>query len=543
MPDTSPTTEAPSQTIAEQLDALFAPWNRTDAPALVVGVVKDGALVYRRGFGMASLEHGVANTPTTRMRIGSISKHFTALLALLLAEDGRFDLDAPIRAYIPELAGPGGDPTPRQLLQHRGGSRCYLDLGFLGHGLSLPPLGFAVKAQARQTGRNFAPGEAMIYNNGGYHLVSIALERVGGAPFEALLKARLFDAVGMPGTASVPTDHDITPGVATFHQPRRGGRWRRGLLWTEELRGEGAIISTVDDMLRWMAHLRARDRFGSPEAWTQLTELPNYADGRVGAYALGLVLGRYRGLRTVQHSGGVSGGTAQMLLFPQDGLDVFLMANGARDADVAGLSLWVADILLAERLGPEAPKVAAEDYRPWLGDWWSPETRMVYSLLDQQGSLALGTAMGALGVPLARTADGRLIQPASGIGEIEVTPGPGDALTIRFGPGAAAYERLGAAAADVAAFGAAAAGTYFSHDADATATITAEGGALTIRTSNGLGEVPAPLIPLSARVAYAKPESLLAQFRSTISLTIENGRASGFQLNTARTRDLEFRRL
>ena len=151
--------------------------------------------------------------------------------------------------------------------------------------------------------------------------------------------------------------------------------------------------------------------------------------------------------------------------------------------------------------------------------------------------------MGALGVPLARTADGRLIQPASGIGEIEVTPGPGDALTIRFGPGAAAYERLGAAAADVAAFGAAAAGTYFSHDADATATITAEGGALTIRTSNGLGEVPAPLIPLSARVAYAKPESLLAQFRSTISLTIENGRASGFQLNTARTRDLEFRRL
>jgi CubicO group peptidase (beta-lactamase class C family) len=543
MPDAGATIENSTQSLAEQFDALFAPWNRTDEPGLVAGVVKDGRLIYRRAFGMASLEHGVANTPTTRMRIGSISKHFTGLLALLLAEEGRFDLDVPIRTHVPELAGPGGDPTARQLLQHRGGSRCYLDLAFVGHGLSLPPLGWPLKAQVRQSGRNFAPGEAMIYNNGGYHLVSIALERAGRAPFEEQLKARLFDPVGMPDTASVPTDHDICPGVATFHIPRRGGRWRRGLVWTDELRGEGAIISTVDDMLRWMAHLRTRDRFGAHSTWAQLTELPRYADGSVGAYALGLMVGKYRGLETVQHSGGVAGGTAQMLLFPNDGLDVFLMANGARDADLVRLSGRIADIVLADRVGPETPKVPAEDYKAWLGNWWSPETRMVYSLLDQQGSLALGTAMAALGGPLERTAGAHLVEPASGIGEVEVTPGPGEALTIRFGPRAAAYERLSASPADLTAFAAAAVGTYFSHDADATATITAEGGTLTIRTSDGLGEMTAPLIPLSASVAYSKPASLLAQFRNTITLEPENGRASAFHLHTSRTRDLEFRRL
>jgi len=85
-------------------------------------------------------------------------------------------------------------------------------------------------------------------------------------------------------------------------------------------------------------------------------------------------------------------------------------------------------------------------------------------------------------------------------------------------------------------------GIYFSHDADATATIEAEGETLTIRTSDGFGELPAPLIPLSASVAYSKPGSLLAQFRTTISLDLENGRASGFQLCTARTRNLAFRR-
>ena len=95
----------------------------------------------------------------------------------------------------------------------------------------------------------------------------------------------------------------------------------------------------------------------------------------------------------------------------------------------------------------------------------------------------------------------------------------------------------------MAPFAAAAVGTYFSHDADATATIEAGGEALTIRTCDGLGEVTAPLIPLSASVAYSKPASLLAQFRSTISLDLGNGRASGFQLCTARTRHLAFRRI
>lgn len=544
MPDDARTLQTSNQSVTEALDALFEPWNRTDQPGLVVGVVKDGALIYRRGFGMASVEHGLANTPTTRMRIGSISKHLTALLALLLAEEGRFDLDLPIRAYIPELSGPGGDPSARQLLQHRGGSRCYLDLGFIGHGLSMPPLGWPLKAQVRQTGRNFAPGEAMIYNNGGYHLVSIALERAGGAQFEDQLKTRLFDPVGMPDTISAPTDMDIVPGVATFHLPRRGGRWRRGLVWTDELRGEGAIISTVDDMLRWMAHLRARSRFGAPSTWAQLTQLPDYGDGREGVYALGLIVGRYRGLNILHHSGGVSGGSAQMLLFPDDGLDVFIMANsGAWSLDPAGLSTQVADIVLADRLGPETPKVAAEDYRPWLGDWWSPQTHMVYSLLDQQGSLALGMAMAAAGAPLERTADGGLLQPAGGMGEIEVTPGPGEALTIRFGRHAAAYERLEPTAADVATFCSAAAGTYFSPDAGATATIAVEGEGLTLRISDGLGERRDPLIPLSAHVAYARPQSLLAPHRSTISLHIEDGRACVFHLHTARTRDLEFRRV
>src|SRR3546814_8006505 len=73
----------------KSLDKLFQPWNRSDAPGLIVGVAHKGATIYRRGFGLASVEHATANTPQTKMRIGSTSKHFTSLAVLLLAEDGR----------------------------------------------------------------------------------------------------------------------------------------------------------------------------------------------------------------------------------------------------------------------------------------------------------------------------------------------------------------------------------------------------------------------------------------------------------------------
>jgi D-aminopeptidase len=533
--------EAPAKSVTEQLDALFAPWNRTDEPGLVVGVVKDGATIYRRGFGMASLETSVANTPKTRMRIGSTSKHFTCLLALLLAEEGKLDMDAPIRTYIPELTGPGGDPTVRQLVQHRGGSRCYLDLAFVGHGMAVPPRGTALETLARQSGRNFAPGSAMIYNNGGYHLASIAIERVGGAPFEAQLKARLFDVVGMPDTASIPSDHDITPGIATMHTPGRNG-WRRGLFPSDEVKGEGAIVSTVDDMLRWMAHLRTRERFGSAATWAALTELPRYADGSLGVYALGLIVGQYRGLNIVHHSGGVMGGTCQMLTLPDDGLDVIIMANGGRDANVGRLAEQVVDIVLADRVGAETPTVATKDFEPMLGDWWSEKTGMVYSLLDEAGVLKLGMAKSPQGGPLEPAADGRLLSPAGGIGEIMLEP-KGDRLVVHFGGESADYRRLTEDAADADAFAMAAAGAYRSNDAGGTASIEQKDDKLMLRVSNDYGAVRSVLTALGPTLAVAKPRSSMGGFQATIGLILKDGQPVGFRLDTPRTRNLEFQKV
>ena len=534
--------EAPKPTLDQRLEAIFAPWARTDEPGVVVGVAVDGKPIWRRGFGMASLETAAANTPRTRMRIGSTSKHFTALMALLLAEEGKLDLDAPIRAAIPELTGAGGDPTLRQLLQHRGGSRCYLDIGFIGHGMSRAPVGWALESQTRHVGRNFAPGEAMIYNNGGYHLASIAIERAGGAPFEHQLKARLFDPVGMPDTASIPSDHFVTPGIATMHVPASGGRWLRGLFPSDEVRGEGAIVSTVDDMLRWMAHLRRRDLFGAPRSWAELTEAPVYDDGTVGAYALGLMLEHYRGLRTVNHTGGVMGGTAQMLTFPDDGLDVIVIANGARGADVVRLAEQVADVVLEDRLGPQQPKPQAEPFKAHLGDYWSPDSGMTYSLVDEGGELKLALAKAPGGLALVHGSGGAFVTTPGGMGEITVTPAD-DGLTVRFGGRQAVYRRLEPGDGDAELFASAAEGRYRSDDADTEAVIAAQDGGLILSLSDGHGRTEAPLIALSSEVAWTRPRGAMAGNRAAISLDLDDGRATGFRLNTGRTRNLTFSRI
>jgi D-aminopeptidase len=246
------------------IDEVFAAFNRSDAPGLAVAVAHKGQTVYRTAFGLANLEFGVANTVHTRFRIGSTSKHFTCMAALLLQEEGKLDIDAPANAVLKELPPLKGMPTLRQFMNHTSGYRCYVELAGMAAGFAVQPAGKALPAMLRQTDANFAPGDAQLYNNGGYHLLSIAIERVSGVPFEQFLKERLFTPLGMHDTDSMPSDLDVIPGMATLYTPRLPSApvqatpgWRRAIFVTEEVRGEGAIVSTVDDMLRWQAHLRA----------------------------------------------------------------------------------------------------------------------------------------------------------------------------------------------------------------------------------------------------------------------------------------------
>ncbi len=535
--------EATQTSIAEQLDALFKRWDRSDAPGLVVGVALRGRTIYRRAFGMASLETRAANTPATRMRIGSTSKHFAALLLLLLAEEGKLDLDQPVRRYIAELEGPGGDPTLRQLMQHRGGSRCYVDLGFLTSGLKPRPPGFALETQRRQQGRNFAPGAAMIYNNGGYHLLSIAAERVAGLPFEKLLADRLFGPLDMHATESIPSDYVITPGIATFHTPLPEGNWRRGLFPSQEIKGEGGIVSTIDDMLRWAGHLTRQERFGTAHTWRQLLTPYPGVDPELGAYALGIRLEHYRGLRTFGHTGGVIGGSCDLLCLPDENLEVVLLVNGAPGV-TPELTRRVVDIVLADRIGPVDPRPSTAAHEAWLGNWWSPRTGMVYGLVDDAGELKLELCVQHPKMALKLTREGKVVLPEANLGEINLGfrhAGGAEMLEVGFGGETHDYARLNPAEVDRALFERDFEGRFACADASATATISRTGDGLVMHLRDGFDETLGPVDPLGQDVAELGRDS--EAYGCVIDLIRRDGVVTGFRLNSGRTRHLEFLRI
>jgi CubicO group peptidase (beta-lactamase class C family) len=537
-----PTPSTPS----ERLDALFAPFAKSDAPGLAVGVVFKGEVAYRKGFGMASLEHFTANSPGTLMRIGSTTKHMTALLALLLAEDGRLDLDVPIRTYLPELIGPAGDPSIRLLLEHRGGSRCYLDLGFIAHGAAAPTVGYGVKVLTGQSGKNFDLAQSMIYNNGGYHLASHAIARAGGAPIASLMKSRLFDPLGMNDTRLLVSDHAIVPGMATLHVPEPGGGWRRGLFPSEEVLGEGGVLSTVDDMMTWMRHLKSRDVFGAPSSWAQLFDKPQYAYGEESVYALGMMVTSYRGRPQTHHAGGVVGGVSQMAVFPEDDLQVVILCNGAPGADPVALAERVADILLEESLAPAPEMLSAASYGAVLGNWWSKADGMVYGLHDEEGMLKLSLCM--MPRPFSLAPDGADKGRAAPLSIADIVVDLSAAtktgrLPIVFGGETAEYERLpekgGVAAAALAP---AAVGAYVCADAGCTAKITLEGGQLEVFIQDPFGSTRAVVEPYGSRVGVAFGNVGGTPFYLVLTFEGDDGPAASFQVNTPRTRRLLFTR-
>ena len=538
-------------TVIAALDRLFDKVNRADAPGLVVGVARHGVPLYRRAFGMASLEHAVANTVATRMRIGSTSKHFASLAALLLAEDGKLDIDAGVRSVFPELAASGPEPTFRQLMQQTGGLRDSLDVGFIAAGLTIKPDGEALAVQARQRDVNFAPGERMIYNNGGYQLLSLAIERAAGMPFERFLKERIFSPLGMVDTVSVPSDFEIHPRMATMHVARPDGSYRRGLFPSEEVRGEGAIVSTIDDMLRWLKHLRGPHRVGSDASWRQLLTPARLNNGFIGSYAMGLIVEQYRGVDIVHHGGTVIGGTCQMLTVPEFALDIIILVNGAA-ASPGDLARSVIDTVLGEDVLSQPADLPAlvADYSSLCG--------AVYATPDRHTVIGFGDAAGVLGLvihntpPIPLRVDGDALcldfsRSVTGPYRIAMAPhGPGEtpppSLQVSEG-GNLHLLALLPPAPTLRDAGTALLGRYRAPDLASSAEIVFDGERLLLRIASPYGPNLLVLSALSHELFSWRFTGELAALGGTLHVVRDGSEVTGLRLNTLRTRHLLFERM
>ena len=312
--------------LAAKVDQVFSRWTE-QTPGCAVGVSVEGTIVLEKGYGMAELEHDVRNTAATIFEAGSVSKQFTAAAVLLLARDGKLSLDDPVRKYVPELPDYGAPLTIRHMLNHTSGLR---DWGSVA-GIAGWPRTTRVHTHAhvldiasRQRALNFPSGTRYSYSNTGYNLAAVIVSRVSGESFAEFSRKRIFEPLGMSRTSWRDDFTRIVKGRAVAYADSRGG-FRLDMPF-ENVHGNGGLLTTVGDLLRWTANF-ATPRLGDAAFVAEQQRRGKFNDGREHGYALGLFIAPYKGVREVGHSGSTAGYRAYLAHYPDQGVGVAVLCN------------------------------------------------------------------------------------------------------------------------------------------------------------------------------------------------------------------------
>lgn len=386
-----------------RIDSIFAHLNHDRLPGAAVGVAIDGRTVYRKAFGIANAELPVELSPSIKMRIGSVTKHFTCLAYLLLCEKRKAHIDDSIGKYLPEVHFSSRGVTLRQLMGHVSGIRDVSDICWHFSGTGKPVSSSDLLSLYRTIDDvNTAPGTSWIYNNGGYHMLSAAIERIANQSLEDVLQETIFRPVGMYDTALRRFDTDFVSNSATLHTPKPDKTFEKAYFGSA-LVGEGGMVSTVDDMLLWLRHMNSPE-IGSPETWSSLKRAQTLTNGTSTGYGLGLISSQYRGFETIGHSGGVLGGTADMIKVVPASLDVVVLAN--RGDVMASLhAREILDACLNTSRAEEAPRHPLA-----TGIFHSKKTDRVLQLLVRNGQQIV--SVDGTEIPVSPSSDG-VLHPAS----------------------------------------------------------------------------------------------------------------------------------
>lgn len=339
--------------LTSRVDQIFKAYDRQDSPGCSVGVYRDGKIAYARGYGMADLEAGVPIGTNTVFDIGSTSKQFTAASILLLAQRGKLALDDDVRKFIPELPRYQKPITVRHLLHHTSGLRDYIGLlNLMGHSSQGHTTAKqALDAIVRQKALNFEPGAEFLYSNSGYFLLAQIVERVAGQSLRAFAQENLFAPLGMRSTYFHDDHRLVVPNRATGYARASSGFSIAMSNW--EQTGDGAVNTTVEDLLRWDQNFYDQ-KIGGKAMLTDFLARGRLNDGTTISYAGGLMTGTFRGLNIVSHGGSWAGYRAELVRFPDHQLSVATLCNLA-SANPTVMARAVAAVYLEEKLAPLPP--------------------------------------------------------------------------------------------------------------------------------------------------------------------------------------------
>ncbi|MFC0772644.1 serine hydrolase [Terrimonas alba] len=308
------------------VDNFYKSLKSKDYPGIAVLVARDGAILYKKGFGYADIKNKVPATPGTKFRIGSVTKQFTAAAILKLQENGLLSVNDKLSKFLPDF--PRGDEvTIHQLMTHISGIHSYTGKPDFLDKVTKTISPDSLIAYFRNDPYDFNPGERYQYNNSAYFLLGYIVSKVSGKPYEAYLKETFFDPLQMNNTGVHYAGIKLEQEAKGYS--KSGNKYDESLNWDMSWAGgAGAMYSTVDDLLKWNQALYNGKVLNEKSYQAAITPVV-LKDGKEppNKYGYGLGLNKYRGLDIIGHGGGLHGFLTQLLYYPKEKMTVVMFTN------------------------------------------------------------------------------------------------------------------------------------------------------------------------------------------------------------------------
>jgi CubicO group peptidase (beta-lactamase class C family) len=372
------TPPAPDKALAAKIDSVMAPVYRPGEPGAAVIVRKGGQTVFRKGYGLADLELGVPVEPDMVFRLGSITKQFTAVSILTLAQEGKLGLQDEITKFLPDYPTQGRRITVEHLLTHTSGIQSYTDLP---EWLPLWRKDFTLKELIdlfKDKPMQFEPGRSWAYNNSGYILLGAIIEKASGKTYEEFVTDRIFKPLGMKSSYYGSTER-IIPRRVPGYQAGKGGFVNAPYLSMTQPYAAGSLLSSVDDLAVWSDAVFSGKLVR--KEWLDKALAPyTLSNGESTGYGYGWLVGDFAGHRSIEHGGGINGFSTYEMTFPEDRIFVAILTNSAvagRDPEPRAVQIARLALGLTE---PERKAITlpARDLDPFAGVYADERKREFY---------------------------------------------------------------------------------------------------------------------------------------------------------------------
>ena len=336
-------------------DYVEAEMHKRHLPGVSIAIVQDGKVVKAQGYGLANVELSVPATEKTVYQLASVTKTFTAAAIMMLIEEGKLSLDDKISKHLTDLPKAWESVTVRQLLNHTSGIKSYTSVRDFIKTARKDYSHREILDLVTKEPVDFAPGEKWLYNNTGYFLLGMLIEKVTGKTYGEFLTERIFKPLGMSQTRTNDL-HAIIPNRA------QGYEWEGGVLRNGEYVSPtqpfsaGMLVSSVSDLVKWDAAL-VPDKLLKKSILEQMWTATKTSKGGTADYGFGWQVDKVNGHRLLAHGGGIPGFSTQISRFVDDRLTVIVLTNsgnGSAGALAQGIAGRILPVLLKKAEVPIA---------------------------------------------------------------------------------------------------------------------------------------------------------------------------------------------